>query len=60
MILVFGPKVILFAFSGKGFNVVFFQFRRVLSGTGDDTDDKTKRWQLNSMVISRQLVLETQ
>ena len=38
----------------------FFQFRRVLTGTGDEADDKNKRWQLNSMVISRQLVLETQ
>ena len=59
MILVFGPKVICFQKKGFVYNF-YFKFRRVLSGTGDETDDKNKRWQLNSMVISRQLVLETQ
>ena len=32
------------------FTTKFFKFRRVIAGTGDDAEDKSKRWQLTSMV----------
>ena len=41
---------------GKGellvmlFTFKFLKFRRVIAGTGDDAEDKSKRWQLTSMV----------
>ena len=51
MILVFGPKVSL---SISHLDKIKWhsniQFGRILAGTGDDTGDKHKRWQLSSMV----------
>ena len=32
------------------FTFKFIKFRRVIAGTGDDAEDKSKRWQLTSMV----------
>ena len=50
MILVFGPKVDNVEFYSYQRSLLLFKFRRVIAGTGDDAEDKSKRWQLTSMV----------